>query len=68
MISIQVLLRFANKCEWFDPYFIKATANGIGFHTLKKYSNYIIASFSDLNCTISVRESFDQNCYYYVIQ
>lgn len=68
MIGIQVLLRFANKCEWFDPYFIEAKPTGIGFHALKKHLNYIIAIFSDLNCTVSVRESFDQNCYYYVIQ
>lgn len=68
MISNQVLLRFANKCEWFDPYFVEATPTGIGFHALKKCSQYIIHIFSDLNCTVSIRESFDQNCYYYVIQ
>ena len=68
MISIKVLLRFVNKSEWFDPYFVEATSKGIGFHALKKYSQYIIHIFSGLNCTVSIRESFDQNCYYYVIQ
>lgn len=68
MVTTSVLLRFANKCEWFDPYFVEAKPNAIGFHASKKYSQYIIAIFSDLNCTVSIRESFDQNCYYYVIQ
>lgn len=63
-----VLLRFANSCEWFDPYFVKATSNGIRFHAKKKYSNYIISSFSELGCTVLVSESFDKNYYSYVIQ
>lgn len=68
MLSNEVLLRFANKCERFDPYFIKATENGICFYASKKYYNLIIASFSDLNCSISALGSFYQNNYYYVIQ
>lgn len=68
MISNKVLLKFANHCEWFDPYFVNAKLSGIGFHALKKYSQYIITLFSDSNCSVSIRESFDQNCYYYVIQ
>lgn len=68
MVSTSVFIRFANSCEWFDPYFVKATSNGIRFHALKKYSNYIITTFSELDCTVSVRDSFDQNCYCYVIQ
>ncbi len=67
MVTTSVLLRFVNHCEWFDPYFIKATSNGIRFHALKKYSKYIISIFSELGCTVSVHDSFDQNCYYYVI-
>ena len=67
MIRNEVLLRFANKCEWFNPFFVEATPNGIGFNAEKKYMNYIIASFSDLKCVVSIRESFDNNCYYYVI-
>ena len=57
MINNQVLLRFINHSEWFDPYFVNAKTNGIGFHALKKYSNYIITLFSDLKCTVSVRDS-----------
>ncbi len=68
MIRNEVLLRFANKCEWFKPFFVEATPNGIGFNADKKYMNYIISSFSDLKCVVSIRESFDNNCYYYVIQ
>ncbi len=68
MISNAVLLRFANKSEWFKPFFVEATPNGIGFNADKKYVNYIISSFSDLHCVVSIRESFDNNCYYYVIQ
>ncbi len=68
MISNQVLLRFANKCEWFKPFFVEATTNGIGFNSDKKYMQYIIATFSDLHVVVSIRESFDKNCYYYVIQ
>lgn len=68
MISHAVLLRFANKSEWFKPFYVEATPNGIGFNADKKFMNYIIASFSDLHCVVSVRSSFDQNCYYYVIQ
>ena len=67
MLDIKVLLRFANKCEWFNPFFVEATPNGIGFNADKKYLNYIIATFSDLNCVVSVRESFDKKCYFYVI-
>lgn len=67
MIKTDVLLRFANKSEWFKPFFVEATPKGIGFNSDKKYLNYIIASFSDLDCVVSVRESFDPNCYYYVI-
>lgn len=67
MISDKVLLRFANKCEWFKPFFVEATPNGIGFNADKKYLNYIIVTFSDLKCIVSVRDSFDNNCYYYVI-
>lgn len=68
MISNLVLLRFANKSEWFKPFFVEATPKGIGFNADKKYMNYIIASFSDLQCVVSIRSSFDPNCYYYVIQ
>ena len=68
MVTNSVLLRFVNHCEWFDPYFVKATSHGICFHALKKYSTYIISIFSELDCTVSVRDSFDQNCYFYVIQ
>lgn len=68
MISNFVLIRFANKSEWFEPFFVEATPNGIGFNADKKYLNYIIATFSDLECVVSVRESFDSKCYYYVIQ
>ena len=69
MLDIKVLLRFANKCEWFEPFFVEATPYGIGFHADKNFSDYIIGIFSDLNCVVSVRESFDnKNCYYYVIQ
>lgn len=68
MISKDVLLRFANKSEWFKPYFVRATVNGIGFNADKKYLNYVIATFSDLDCIVSVRSSFDNNSYYYVIQ
>lgn len=68
MISKDVLLRFANKSEWFKPYFVRATVNGIGFNSDKKYLNYVIATFSDLDCIVSVRSSFDNNSYYYVIQ
>lgn len=68
MISIDVLLRFANKCEWFDPYFIEAKPTGIGFHAPKKNANYIIACFAGFNCTVSVSESFEPNFYFYVIQ
>ncbi len=68
MVTISVLLRFANKCEWFDPYFIEATTNGIGFNADKKYLQYIIATFSNLDCVVSVSDSFDPNSYYYVIQ
>ena len=68
MVSREVLLRFANKCEWFKPFYVEATPNGIGFNAGKKYLNYIIATFSDLKCVVSVRESFDNNCFYYVIQ
>ena len=68
MLSNNVLLRFVNCCEWFDPYFVRATSNGIRFHALKKYSNYIISTFSELDCTVSARDSFDKNYYSYVIQ
>lgn len=68
MISKDVLLRFANKSEWFKPFFVRAADNGIGFNADKKYLNYVIATFSDLDCIVSVRQSFDNNCYYYVIQ
>ena len=68
MVTTSVLLRFVNSCEWFDPYFVKATSNGIRFHALKKYSNYIVSTFSELGCTVSVNKSFDKNYYYYVIQ
>ncbi len=68
MISNNVLLRFVNKCESFAPYFVNAKPNGIGFHAPKKYSQYIILIFSDLDCVVSVRKSFDPNSYYYVIQ
>lgn len=68
MISNLVFIRFANKAEWFNPFFVEATNNGIGFNADKKYLNYIIASFSDLECVVSVRKSFDPKCYYYVIQ
>ncbi len=68
MISNQVLLRFANKCEWFEPFYVEATPYGIGFNAEKKYLNYIIATFSDLKSVVSVRDSFDPKCYYYVIQ
>ena len=68
MVSTSVFIRFANSCEWFDPYFVKATSNGIRFHALKKYSNYIISTFSELGCTVSIRDSFDNQYYYYVIQ
>ena len=47
MLNINVLLRFANKSEWFKPFFVEATPNGIGFNADKKYLNYIIATFSD---------------------
>ncbi len=68
MVTKSVFIRFANSCEWFNPYFVKATSDGIRFHALKKYSNYIISTFSELDCTVSVRESFDKNYYSYVIQ
>lgn len=68
MVTTSVLLRFANKCECFKPFFVEAKPNGIGFNADKKYLQYIIATFSDLDCVVSVRESFDLNCYYYVIQ
>ncbi len=68
MLSNSVLLRFVNHCEWFNPYFVKATSYGIRFHALKKYSNYIISLFSELDCTVCVHDSFDKNYYYYVIQ
>ncbi len=68
MIDNEVLLSFINLHESFNPYFVIATSNRISFHALKKYSKYIITLFSGLNCTVSIRESFDQNCYYYVIQ
>lgn len=68
MLDINVILRFANKSEWFKPFFVEATPNGIGFNADKKYMNYIIASFSDLQCVVTIRSSFDLNCYYYVIQ
>ncbi len=68
MLHQNILLRFANKCEWFKPFFVEATPIGIGFNADKKYLNYIIAIFSDLKCVVSVRESFDKNCFYYVIQ
>ncbi len=68
MISNQVLLRFANKCEWFEPFYVEATPKGIGFNAKKSYLNYIITTFSGLNCVVSVRDSFDPNCFYYVIQ
>lgn len=68
MVTTSVLLRFVNSCEWFDPYFVKASSDGIRFHAKKKYSNYIISIFSELDCTVSVRDSFDKNYYYYVIQ
>lgn len=69
MLDINVFIRFANKSEWFEPYLVEATSNGIGFHSDKNFRNYIMAAFSDLNCLVSVRESFDnKNCYYYVIQ
>ena len=68
MVSTSVFIRFANQCEWFDPHFVKATSNGIRFHASKKYSNYIISIFSELDCSVSVRESFDKNYYIYVIQ
>lgn len=68
MISLKVLLRFANKSEWFKPFFVEATPEGIGFNASKKYMNYIIASFSDLHCVVSISESFDPDCNYYVIQ
>lgn len=68
MVTTSVLLRFANSCEWFDPYFVKATSNGIRFHALRKYSNYIISTFSELGCTVLISDSFDKNYYYYVIQ
>lgn len=68
MITISVLLRFANSCEWFNPYFIRATSKSIRFHALKKYSNYISLTFSELGCTVTISDSFDQNCFYYVIQ
>ena len=67
MLSNLVYIRFANKSEWFKPFFVEATPNGIGFNSAKKYLNYIISCFSDLDCVVSVRESFDHNCYYYVI-
>ena len=68
MITKEVLLRFANKSEWFKPFFVEATPIGIGFNADKKFLNYIIATFRGLNCVVSVRDSFDNNCYYYVIQ
>lgn len=68
MITNSVLLRFVNCCECFDPYFVNATSKGIRFHALKKYSNYIISTFSELGCTVLISDSFDNNCYYYVIQ
>lgn len=68
MVTTSVLLSFVNHCEWFDPYFVKATSHGIRFHAKKKYSNYIISVFSELDCTVSVRESFDNQYFYYVIQ
>lgn len=68
MLSNLVLIRFANKSEWFHPFYVEATSYGIGFNADKKYLNYIIASFSDLKCVVSVRDSFDPKCYYYVIQ
>lgn len=68
MLSNEVLIRFANSCEWFNPYFVRASSYALRFHALKKYSNYIISTFSELDCTVSVRDSFDKNYYYYVIQ
>lgn len=68
MISNKVLLKFVSHCERFDPYFVDVKSTRIGFHALKKYSQYIVTLFSDSNCTVSIRVSFDQNCYYYVIQ
>ena len=68
MITESVLLRFANSCEWFDPYFVKANSHCIRFHALKKYSLYIVSTFSELDCTVSVRQSFDKNYNVYVIQ
>lgn len=68
MVHTSVLLRFANNCEHFNPYFIKATSHRLSFHALKKYSDFIISTFSDIDCTVIIGESFDQNCYYYVIQ
>lgn len=68
MISNDVLLRFLNKFEYFDPLFVFATSNAIGFHALKKHCKLILNIFSNLECTVSISESCDQNCYYYVIQ
>ena len=68
MVTTSVLLRFANKCEWFKPFFVHAKSNGIGFNADKKYLQYIIATFSDFDCVVSVSDSFDPDCYYYVIQ
>lgn len=68
MISNEVLLRFTNKSEWFKPFFVNATLNGISFNADKKYLTYITAIFSDLDCTVSVRSQLDNNYYYYVIQ
>lgn len=68
MLDIKVLLRFANKCEWFEPFFVEATPYGIGFHADKNFRNYITGIFSGLNCVVLVTESFDPNCYHYVIQ
>lgn len=62
-----ILLRFANSCEWFNPNFVRATSDCIRFHAKKKYSNYIISIFSELDCSVSVRESFDKEYYAYVI-
>ena len=68
MVTTSVLLRFVNSCEWFNPYFVNATSDGIRFHAKKKYSNYIISTFSDIDCTVIIGQSFDQNYYHYVIQ